>query len=199
MDAKIQPGYNSLHLFMFWDIKSHLTSSDHKPSLDFAASSVALILARWELTQLSQKQSAGTITVDQERSVHSRISTVGQMVIRSSHDVLENMIKLCTTTKLIKPIYDSLLGAYAAVTLVEYVDYLDDLQASYSLMERANTQAKASGTVSEVLNWAVDMMCKKSLDLMSLDQVQLNNEYAQERPTLWIPFDFVDSHHTTHN
>jgi hypothetical protein len=115
------------------------------------------------------------------------------MIIHHSQTILEQMMQLSARTRYVKPTYDFLLGAYAAMTLVEYAHSIQDVQKSHELMKRAVSEQKQIGPEEPVLSWAADMMRKKSLDVLPVDVPGDGVQNTQEHQRIWVPYDLINS------
>lgn len=82
-------------------------------------------------------------------------------------------------------IYDLLLGAYAAVTLVEFADHLENIESTYLLMEEVQNIRRATCSVQHVYAWATDMMKKRLLDEMQQDLEPVLE--MPQRFEIWCP------------
>jgi hypothetical protein len=89
-----------------------------------------------------------------------------QFVVSRAIAVLEALQTLTAGAHGTPPMYDTLLGTYAGVTLVQFADTLIDLRKAAKLMRTVDRQRKSRLKSREpVLTWATDMMEKKALDL----------------------------------
>jgi len=82
-------------------------------------------------------------------------------------------------------IYDLLLGAYAAVTLVEFADYLENVETTYLLMDEVQKIRRVTCSLEPVYSWATDMMKKRMLDTMQQDMEPVLE--IPQRFELWCP------------
>ncbi|PVI07415.1 hypothetical protein DM02DRAFT_551005 [Periconia macrospinosa] len=152
------------------DISGHLT-------LSFALSTANLIVTRWELAQLRQdKPSTSLQNTWLERHIES--------IIDDSHSIIRNMGHLMKTYGALH-IYDFLLGAYAAVTLVELADHLKDTENTYLLMEEVQSIRRVTCSMEPVYSWATDMMKKRVLDTMQ--QYTEPGPEMSRRFEIWCP------------
>jgi hypothetical protein len=95
--------------------------------------------------------------------------------------------------------YDSLLGTYAGVTLVQFADLLINVREAAELMQRVDRQRKSRLRSREpVLTWAINMMQKKAIDLDAAGprQVETSVEDVWSEPqdrVVWVPLGVLES------
>ncbi|KAI1613824.1 hypothetical protein EDD36DRAFT_417685 [Exophiala viscosa] len=163
-----------------------------RPALSFAESAVTVMLVRRELKRLTSQPRAGS-SYDSLDDRQTQIKKYVEVLIHHSRRILELMITLCLRTAFVRPTYDSLLGAYASVTLVEYAVHLPDIQATFALMEKALLQGQRAQSNVLVLQWATNMMRKKLLDAMPQRNLQVTEEDLPEPSTDWVSYSLVES------
>ena len=121
-----------------------------------------LILERWELAQMPPEALAKT--QEETASSSSVVEVLTQSIIDSASTVMSNIGSMTSTYGAI-PTYDTLLGAYAGVTLVQFADFLPDIRGVAELMLRVEQQRRSVWNKGQVLTWASNMMQKKLLDV----------------------------------
>jgi hypothetical protein len=157
--------------------------------LDFAHSSVSLILARWETARLSEAQDIST--EDAPRT--SRALELDQMVVLNAKKLLSLMQQLSRETHLVKTAYHRLLGSYSAIVLVEYASCIPDLAEPYSILHLAVKEQVHAGFKEPILDWTMDMMGKKVMERSTADLVSRIDTQAMAHEEIWIPYDLVNS------
>ncbi|CAH0020623.1 unnamed protein product, partial [Clonostachys rhizophaga] len=182
------------------EVRSHIeqwhniNDSESDLSLEMGFSAVMLVLERWQLAQRHQETDKSAPTKQGEATITYRHCNEGLIssMLRHCTLVLEGMGKYAAS---IGPIttYDLLLGAYAAVTLVEYSDYLSDVKKVFDLMQTVSDQWPSFMSPEPVFDWAKSMMSKRVADI--------GNESAAISPpssnlfhpsdTWWTPLDFI--------
>ncbi|CAI6336788.1 unnamed protein product [Periconia digitata] len=153
-------------------------------TLRFAFSTAMLIVDRWELVQSQQRNPNLPHTdVQLERHIESNI--------HHSYSIIKDMGVLMESFGALH-IYDFLLGAYAAVTLVELVDHLEDIEKTYSLMAKVQNIRRITCSMEPVFSWATDMMRKRMLDTAQQD-LHSGAERSQSFGVWWPPFEALNS------
>jgi hypothetical protein len=155
-----------------------------------------LILERWNLSRIL----AATPATSPEKAAFISSFTVfsARLVASRAMEVLTALKTLTAAYGTITPMYDTLLGTYAGVTLAQFADLLGNVCEVVELMQQVDRQRNSRMRSREpVLTWATNMMEKKSLDVeaagprhteASLDQWAV----SQGRSTLWVPTGVVD-------
>jgi hypothetical protein len=146
-------------------------------TLNLGYFSAVLILERWELAQ--QPVVAASTATTPEETVLAAIAI--QYVVSRAIAVLEALQALTAGAHGTTPMYDTLLGTYAGVTLVQFADTLIDLRKAAELMRTVDRQRKSRLKSREpVLTWATDMMEKKALDLIAAGPRDLEAGWDRE-------------------
>uniref|UniRef100_A0A8H7K6H7 Transcriptional activator of proteases prtT n=1 Tax=Bionectria ochroleuca TaxID=29856 RepID=A0A8H7K6H7_BIOOC len=182
------------------EIRNHIeqwhknNDSESDLSLDMGFSAVMLVLERWQLAQRHQETDKSAPTQQGEATITYRHCNEGLInsMLRHCTLVLEGMGKYAaaigpTTT------YDLLLGAYAAVTLVEYSDYLSDVKQVFDLMQTVSDQWPSFMSLEPVFDWAKSMMSKRVAERgnQSAAVSPLNSIFFNPSDTWWTPLDFI--------
>ena len=165
-------------------------------TLRLGHASAMLILERWDLSRIL----AATPATGPEKAAFISSFTVfsARLVASRAMEVLTALKTLTAAHGTITPMYDTLLGTYAGVTLAQFADLLGNVCEAVKLMQQVDRQRNSRMRSREpVLTWATNMMEKKSLDVeaagprhteASLDQWAV----SQGRSTLWVPTGVVD-------
>lgn len=130
-------------------------------SLRFGCSSAMLVLERWDLAQTQAPFLTGRH--NNGLSLLREANVLTQSVVKHALTVLSEFGDMVSSVG-IAAAYDLLLGSYAGVTLVEFADYLLDIEETLNLMQRVDQQRGHLQATGPVLTWAMNMMLKKSLD-----------------------------------
>ncbi|KAF2008761.1 hypothetical protein BU24DRAFT_429067 [Aaosphaeria arxii CBS 175.79] len=171
-------------------------------TLQVAYLSITLILARWELSQLSEPHES--VDPESHSATQQRTTALIDLSLTRSQDLLNILSNLYVSTCQAKLVFDFLLGAYAAVTIVEYSHHLTSTQATFSLMDRIIERERLQfRTIEPVLQWATDVMRKKAMDEVQSAQGQeqdmtgMEVVYGQQgggaQQMSWVPGVLVES------
>jgi hypothetical protein len=155
-----------------------------------------LILERWDLSQIP----VATPDTNPEKSafISSFANFTTGHVVSRAIEVLSALGAL-TAAHGTTPMYDSLLGTYAGVTLVQFADLLINVREAAELMQRVDRQRKSRLRSREpVLTWAINMMQKKAIDLDAAGpgQVETSVEDVWSEPqdrVVWVPLGVLES------
>ncbi|TQB70583.1 hypothetical protein MPDQ_000302 [Monascus purpureus] len=164
-------------------------NKDNMPDLKLAYSSTSLILARWDLAhRASSADTTNNIII---------LRLINQAIYHS-HQILEQMMHPDRAPSYVHQTYNTLLRAYAGVTLVEYGVYLPDIQGTFRLMERVLCcPAQEERLVEPVFQWATNVMRKRALDAMhcsvEVDEQQLAGGGGDASAPDWTRHFLVDA------
>jgi hypothetical protein len=151
-----------------------------------------LVLERWELAQMYQAASAAART-DSDVTFNERLERVITSILRHCHLIIEKMGVYSTLFGTIQ-CYDFLLGAYAAITLVEYSDYLPNVEATFQLVQKVHSGWHPVGD-EPVFTWAKNMMYKRAVDKgkETAASEHRSQDIPQGSETWWAPFELLNS------
>jgi hypothetical protein len=165
-------------------------------TLKLGHASAMLILERWNLARIpmatpatSTQKSAFTAAF---AGFEMRLAAIGAMEVLSA-------LRALTAAHGTTPIYDSLLGTYAGVTLVQFADLLTNVHEVAELMQKVDQERNSRLRSREpVLTWATNMMQKKALDLDTAGpgQSETSVEDLWSEPqdrVVWVPLGVLES------
>ena len=163
-----------------------------------AYSAVLLIFERWELAQIHQHIMTARDAKHPDLNVgpggdegETNLQECMRSIIRHCNKLLEQISDYMILLGTIQT-FDFLLCAYAAITLVEFAEYIDDLGSTFALMDRIHLERQSTDKVEPVFGWPRDMMHKQVVDRdgsgsWSRLRAEMLHGYEME----WTPFDLM--------
>lgn len=131
---------------------------DSSKPLRFAYSCSYLILTRRTLKHLSEQPDSLRQLTDLDSSQFI------QLAISHAHRILTLFAAMSDLTAFVRPAYENLLCSFAMVTLSEFASYLDDINVTLDLMEKAHSHVQLGGKAEPVSRWALNVLRKFAVD-----------------------------------
>jgi len=163
----------------------------HDAMLQLGYTSAMLILERWELAQMPPE--ALSRAEEEDLTTPNAAEVLTKSIIECALSVLSSIGSVTDTYGTI-PTYDILLGSYAAVTLVQFAEFLPDIRRVSELMMWVDQQRRSPWNRGQVLTWASNMMQKKLLDSEAGDQRPVGSDTMQGDTVFqWMPLGVLDT------
>lgn len=131
---------------------------DSSKPLRFAYSCSYLILTRRTLKHLIEQPESLRQSSDLDSSHFI------QLAISHAHRILILFAAMSDLTAFVRPAYENLLCSFAMVTLSEFASYLDDINVTLDLMEKAYSHVQLGGKAEPVSRWALNVLRKFAMD-----------------------------------
>lgn len=148
--------YVRINCILLYVVLTRLIELDSSKPLRFAYSCSYLILTRRTLKHMSE--SPPTSPVQNEEDIET--SHYIQLAIQHARRILTLFAAMSSLTAHVRPAYENLLCSYAMVTLSEFASYLDDLEETLDLMEKAYSHVQLGGKAEPVGRWALNVLRK---------------------------------------